>query len=314
MRTVGFVTDPRCLDHLTGPSHPERPERLGAITSRVAASGLSSDLAVLPAQPASLEWIRELHDADYIERVRHACERGSPIIDSMDTGISERSYDVALLAAGAGLAAADAVVSGKVSSAFAAVRPPGHHALQDTAMGFCLFNNAAILARYFQRRHGCRDVFIIDWDVHHGNGTQAAFYDDPSVFYFSIHQWPFYPGSGSVREKGAGAGAGFTLNAPMPAGCGDDEYVRVFEHQVLPAMDRFHPAAVIISAGFDAHRDDPLAGMKVTESGYAALTRLVHDAVDRLCPGRLVSILEGGYDLDALASSVETHLSVLLAD
>jgi acetoin utilization deacetylase AcuC-like enzyme len=314
MRPVGFITDPRFLEHLTGPAHPERPERLGAITARVSESGLGSDLTPIAAAPAGVPWISEVHDAAYVERVRRACERGSPVLDSMDTGISERSYEAALLAAGAGLAAADAVASGRVGAAFAAVRPPGHHALRDAAMGFCLFNNAAVVARYLQRRHALGKVFIVDWDVHHGNGTQAAFYEDPTVFYFSIHQWPFYPGTGSARERGEGPGEGSTLNAPMPAGSGDDDYRRVFDQQLLPALRSFRPDAVVVSAGFDAHRDDPLAGMRLTEAGFASLTRTVLEAAGDLCRGRLVSLLEGGYDLDALAASVEAHLGALLRD
>ncbi len=316
MRSVGYVTDPRYRKHLTGFGHPERPERLEAISSRVEKSGLAKDLRVVEARPAPLEWIREIHDAAYIDRVRQTCQRGSAIIDSMDTAISASSYDIALLAAGAGLAAADAVATGGLTAAFAAVRPPGHHALRDTAMGFCLFNNAAVAARYLQKHHRLAKIFIIDWDVHHGNGTQDAFYEDPTVFYFSVHQWPFYPGTGSVKETGSGAGDGFTLNAPMPAGCGDDDYRKVFDEKVVPALQRFRPDAVVISAGFDAHRDDPLAGMNVTEAGFASLTRTVLDASAAAAAGppRVVSILEGGYDLDALAASVETHLGTLLRD
>ncbi|MBI3449423.1 MAG: histone deacetylase [Acidobacteria bacterium] len=313
MRSVGYVSDPRYLEHLTGPRHPERPQRLEAIASRVAASGLAKDLTPLTAEPAPTEAIAAVHDADYVARVKRTCEQGSPILDSMDTGVSERSYEIARLAAGAGIAAADAVASGACSAAFAAVRPPGHHALRDTAMGFCLFNSAAIVARHFQRRHGRAKIFIIDWDVHHGNGTQALFYDDPSVFYFSIHQWPFYPGTGSERETGRGAGEGFTLNAPIPAGCGDDRYREIFDGRVVPAIERFAPDAIVISAGFDAHRDDPLGGMKVTEGGFADLTRTVMAATAGL-PARpgIVSLLEGGYDLDALAASVESHLGTLV--
>jgi len=312
MRRVGYISDPRYLEHLTGPSHPERPQRLEAITDRVAASGLAQHLQAIAARPAGVEWIQRVHDPGYVERVRETCATGGRIIDSMDTGISEASFDAALLATGAALAGADALVAGEVDAAFAAVRPPGHHALRATAMGFCLFNSAAILARYFQDRHGLERVFIIDWDVHHGNGTQDAFYEDPGVYYFSIHQYPFYPGTGSQRETGIGEGAGYTMNAPMPAGCGDDDYERVFEARLIPAMETFGPQAVIISAGFDAHRDDPLAGMELTEKGYASMTRSVLAASQALCPGRLLSILEGGYDLNALASSVETHLGVLL--
>jgi acetoin utilization deacetylase AcuC-like enzyme len=312
MRRVGYLSDPRYLEHLTGPTHPERPERLEAIMSRVDASGLSSDLVALKASPAETVWIEKVHDPAYVRRVKASCERGDAILDSMDTGISKRSYDTALLATGAGIAAADALVEGGVAAAFAAVRPPGHHALRKTAMGFCLFNSAAIVARYLQGKHGLKKIFILDWDVHHGNGTQDAFYSDPTVFYASIHQYPYYPGTGAAGETGEEEGAGFTLNAPMPAGCGDGEYRRVFEEVFLPAFEGFRPDALIVSAGFDAHRRDPLAGMEVTEEGYAAMTRCLLHAAESVCPGRFLSILEGGYDLDALAASVEAHLGTLL--
>jgi len=313
MRSVGYVSDPRYLEHLTGPRHPERPQRLQAIVSRVAASGLAKDLSPLAAEPAPIEAIAAVHEADYVARVKRTCEQGSAILDSMDTGVSERSYEIARLAAGAGIAAADAVASGICSAAFAAVRPPGHHALRDTAMGFCLFNNAAIVARHLQSARGLSKVFIIDWDVHHGNGTQALFYDDPTVFYFSVHQWPFYPGTGAERETGRGPGQGFTLNAPIPAGCGDDRYREIFEDLVVPALERFAPDAIVISAGFDAHRDDPLGGMNVTERGFSELTRTVMAASAGLAaPAGIVSLLEGGYDLDALAASVESHLGALV--
>jgi acetoin utilization deacetylase AcuC-like enzyme len=180
-------------------------------------------------------------------------------------------------------------------------------------MGFCLFNNIAVATRHVQAERGLRRVFIVDWDVHHGNGTEHLFLADDSVFYFSTHQWPFYPGTGAASERGRGRGAGFTLNVPMPAGSGDDAYLAVFRERLLPALERFAPEIVLVSAGFDAHRDDPLAGMQVTEAGYAALTAMVRDAAERLCDGRVVALLEGGYDLRALAGSVEAHLRALMA-
>ncbi|HET6373348.1 MAG TPA: histone deacetylase, partial [Candidatus Polarisedimenticolia bacterium] len=195
---------------------------------------------------------------------------------------------------------------------FAAVRPPGHHALKDVAMGFCLFNNVAIVARHLQAKHGLRRILIVDWDVHHGNGTQDAFYDDPSVFFFSIHQFPFYPGTGSKGETGVGAGAGTTLNAPMEAGRGDDDYLRVFGEVLEPRVMQFKPEFILISAGFDAHKDDPLGGMRLTEHGYARLTDLIRTWSEEVCHGRVLSLLEGGYDLGALSRSVETHLAHMM--
>ena len=311
MTPVGFVTHPDYLAHQTGLTHPERPERLRAITDRLRECGLLQDLSPIQPRPAETAWIEQVHSPDYVSRVAESCRRGRAIIDSMDTGISSRSYDVSLLAAGGALAAADAVMEGRVREAFCAVRPPGHHALREVAMGFCLFNNIAVTARYLQRRHGLSRILIVDWDVHHGNGTQDAFYDDPSVFFFSIHQYPFYPGTGSRAEMGEGPGAGFTLNAPMEAGCGDDEYLRVFEQILAPRVRDFRPEFILVSAGFDAHREDPLGGMSLTERGYARLTGTVRGWAEDLCGGRLISMLEGGYDLGALARSVESHLAAM---
>ena len=311
MKRVGLITHPDYQTHLTGLTHPERPERLQAIIEHLSRCGLTKDLVPLPPRQAELIWVEQVHGPEYIHRVEEFCRGGRAIIDSMDTEISPRSYDVSLLAAGGALAAADAIMGGKVDSAFCAVRPPGHHALRDVAMGFCLFNNVAITAKYLQQRHGLERILIIDWDVHHGNGTQDAFYADPTVFFFSIHQFPFYPGTGSRGEAGEGAGAGFTLNAPMEAGRGDDDYLRVFEKILAPRAHSFAPQFILISAGFDAHRADPLAGMNLTEQGYEPLTDLVRSWAADLCGGRILSMLEGGYDLQATARSVESHLGRL---
>ena len=227
------------------------------------------------------------------------------MLDGGDTCASGDSFDVALHAAGAALRAVDAVMTGEAVSAFCAVRPPGHHAERDEPMGFCLLNNAAIAARHAQRRHGADRVAILDWDVHHGNGTQHIFEEDPSVLYISLHQYPFYPGTGSRAEQGIGRGKGATLNVPLPAGTGEEGYRAAFHDEVLPALDDFRPALLIISAGFDAHRDDPLADMLLTDESYAEFTCLVK----RFAP--TVSVLEGGYDLEALARSVEAHLRAL---
>ena len=312
MSPVGYVTHPDYLTHQTGFTHPERPERLQAINEHLRACGIMHDLVMIPPRPAELKWVERIHGAAYIHRVEDYCRSGRAIIDSMDTGISSRSYDVSLLAAGGALAAADAIMEGRVGQAFAAARPPGHHALRDVAMGFCLFNNVAITARYLQQRHGLERILILDWDVHHGNGTQDVFYDDPSVFFFSIHQYPFYPGTGGAQEAGIGKGAGFTLNAPMPAGAGNEQYQRVFDEVLGPRVLAFRPQFILISAGFDAHRDDPLGGMLVTEKGYARLTDAVRTWAADLCRGRVLSLLEGGYDLRALGRSVESHLSRLM--
>jgi acetoin utilization deacetylase AcuC-like enzyme len=309
---TGFVYGDVYLKHRTGAGHPERPERLAAITERLARTGLPNELLLLKPVPAAPEWLKLVHTPEYVERVRQNCRQEAGYVDSADTPVSADSYQVALAAAGGVLVALDAVMDGRARNAFCAVRPPGHHALKSRAMGFCLFNNVAIATRYLQKHHQLARVLIVDWDVHHGNGTQAAFYDDSTVFYFSIHQSPFYPGSGAADERGEGKGVGFTLNVPLPAGSGDAEYRKAFEEKLRPAADAFRPDFVLISAGFDAAEGDLLGRMKLTPGGYAALTRIVKGIAERHCRGRLVSMLEGGYQLEALASSVESHLRILM--
>ena len=309
-KPVAFVYHEDCLKHSNGPGHPERPERIAAIRQHLQTAGLLDRLLVIRPEPCPIERIARVHDGRYIESIRRACER-APVSLDPDTAVSEGSWDAALLSSGGALAACDAVVSGKAGAAFVCTRPPGHHAEADRAMGFCLFNNVAVAARYLQDQHGLGQIFIVDWDVHHGNGTQHMFEDDDSVFYFSAHQYPFYPGTGSARESGSGRGAGHTLNRPMIAGAGDEEYIETFMQILVPEIDRVQPEAILISAGFDAHRDDPLAGMSVTEKGYAAMTTILKGAANKHCKGRIVSLLEGGYDLRALGLSVEAHLRSL---
>jgi acetoin utilization deacetylase AcuC-like enzyme/formylglycine-generating enzyme required for sulfatase activity len=309
---TGLVSGDIFLQHKTPRGHPERPERISAILQRLKTSGLLADLTPIAPAPAALEWIAAVHTPQYIQRVKSRCAEGAGYVDSRDAPVSAESYNVALQAAGGVLAAVDAVMEGKVRNAFCAVRPPGHHACKDRAMGFCLFNNVAIAARYVQQKHKLAKVLIVDWDVHHGNGTQAAFYDDPTVTYFSVHQHPFYPHTGTAAETGAGKAVGHTLNVPLPAGSGDREYQQAFQEKLLPAAMAFHPDFVFISAGFDAHQDDPLGGMKVTARQYAAQTRIVKQIAERCCRGRLVSVLEGGYGLEGLAASVEAHVRGLM--
>ena len=236
----------------------------------------------------------------------------APVQLDPDTRLAPESLRVAKLAAGGVLAAVDAVVAGRARNAFATVRPPGHHALPGRAMGFCLLNSVAIAARYAQQKHGLKRVLIVDWDVHHGNGTQAMFYDDPSVLYFSTHQNPYYPYTGQAKEMGVGAGEGTTVNVPLVAGSGDTEIVEAFCNKLVPAADKFKPNFVLISAGFDAHRDDPLAGLGVTAEGYGSLTQIVIEIARRHAGGRIVSALEGGYRLEALSDSVVTHVGMLM--
>ena len=309
--TTGLVYDEACLRHRTSEGHPESPARLKAIAARLTEAGLMDRLVRLPARAAARRWLTTVHEAKYVDRVKAACARGEKRLDTSDTPISAGSFDAAAAGAGGVLNAVDAVMHRRVRNAFCAVRPPGHHATRDKAMGFCLFNNVAVAARYVQRKHRLEKVLIVDWDVHHGNGTQAAFYDDPSVMYFSVHQWPLYPGTGRTTETGAGRGKGTTINVPLKAGAGDAEYRRVFTEVLLPRALAFKPDFVLISAGFDAHADDPLGGMKLTPKGFAELTRLVKRVADRCCRGRVVSVLEGGYNLPGLAASVEAHVAAL---
>ena len=312
MAHTGFVYHPAYLDHDMGSGHPESPNRLRAIVGRLEQSGVLSRLIRIDPRPAQDEWITEVHAPAYVKKLKAvAPEEGQVSLDA-DTSMSPGSLPAAYLAAGGALAAADAIMAGRVQNAFCAVRPPGHHAERDRAMGFCLFNNVAIAARYFQKQHGLKRVMIVDWDVHHGNGTQHSFYEDPSILFFSTHQYPHYPGTGRSSERGEGKGEGMTLNVPLSGGQGDEEYEKIFQCLLVPAADAFKPDTVIISAGFDAHRDDPLAGMGLTEEGYASLTRIVTGIAQRHAQGRVLSCLEGGYNLQALAGSVEQHVRALL--
>jgi len=312
MARTGFLYHPDYLKHDMGNGHPESPDRLRAIVSRLEAQGLLDRLTKLDPVAASDDWITLVHEPTYVARLKAKAPVSGHVSLDPDTSLSPGSLPAAYLAAGGVLAAVDAIMAGQVQNAFCAVRPPGHHAERDRAMGFCLFNNVAIAARYVQRRHGLPRVLIVDWDVHHGNGTQHTFYQDPSVLFFSTHQYPYYPGTGRATECGEGEGAGLTINVPMSSGQGDEAYRDVFERILVPAADRFKPDFVLISAGFDAHRDDPLAGMALTEEGYGALSRIVLDLASRHCRGRVLSCLEGGYNLQALSASVERHLRAML--
>ena len=308
---TGLVYHPDFLLHDAGPRHPERPERLKAIMAGLERSGLLEILVRIEPRPAAEQWLAQIHTSAYLKELEEATQQAPRQLDP-DTRVSPDSYRVAKLATGGVLTAVDAVVTGKISNAFAVIRPPGHHALPDRAMGFCLLNHVAIAARYIQKKHGLRRILIVDWDVHHGNGTQDVFYDDPSVLYFSTHQFPYYPGSGSAEEQGTGAGLGTTVNVPLPSGSGDAEILKAFREKLIPAAEAFRPDFVLISSGFDAHEQDPLAQLRITTPGYAALTQIVVGIAERHAKGRLVSLLEGGYDLKALAQATEAHLRVLM--
>lgn len=314
---TALVTDPDFQHHLTGVGHPESPLRWQAI-SLALQELLLFRVAPRMAQP---EELLLCHTAGYIQLVEQeiALCRESNLNDggiSLSTGdvrICPQSYRIALKAVGAVLTAVDLVVENRVKNAFCLVRPPGHHACSDKGMGFCLFNNIAVGARYLQNKFGVEKVLIVDWDLHHGNGTQEIFYADPSVFYFSTHQEPLYPGTGLRSERGAGPGIGTTLNCPVSAGVGSREIIlRAFREQLVPAMERFRPDFVFLSAGFDAHIRDPLGGLDLRDEDFGALTDIVRDIAASYAKGRLVSVLEGGYDLQALASAGRTHLMHLM--
>jgi acetoin utilization deacetylase AcuC-like enzyme len=304
-RAIAVVEDSRFLNHVAPPGHPERPERLNAVHSALAAR--TEPLQRLKPRSATADEILRVHDRTHFDEVCRVVGQAPAQLDP-DTYVSSDSLDVALLAAGASVDLAKHVAKRDAASGLAAVRPPGHHAESDRAMGFCLFNNVAIAARALQQDLGVERILIVDWDVHHGNGTQHFFEDDPTVLYVSTHQFPFYPGSGSVGETGVGAGEGFTLNIPLPAGCGDAEYVGVFQQLIAPAAIAFRPEVVLVSAGFDAHRDDPLASMNVTAAGFRSMTTTLRCLADDLSGGRLAFILEGGYSESGLIDGVESVL------
>ena len=312
MPQTAFVYDPVFLKHETGADHPESPKRLRAILDRLESTGMMSKLLRLIPAPAPVEAITRIHTADYVEHIAEMSRRGGHFYEGPDTAGSSATYQAAIMAAGAVICATDCVMRGDAVNAFCAVRPPGHHAELSEAMGFCFFNNIAIGARHLQAHHGIKRVAIIDWDVHHGNGTQHSFYADPSVLYFSIHQWPHYPGTGRQNEAGEQDGKGHTINVPVAAGSTDTDFINAFTHTLRPAIDRFRPDFILISAGFDAHTEDPLSNTMVTAEGFAEMTRAVSSMAAIHCKSRIVSVLEGGYSLGPLADSVEAHLKVLM--
>ncbi len=311
-RRTGLVYDPAFLRHDPGRHHPERSARAAAVMRRLEGEPWFGALAPVAGAPCPREWLESVHAPEYVERAEAVCREGGPYLDVPDVGVGEESFAVARLAAGAGLALADRMMEGAIDNGFAVVRPPGHHAERGLALGFCLFNNAAILARYLQRRHGLEKILVLDWDVHHGNGTQHTFEEDPSVLYASVHQYPFYPGTGAAGEEGEGRGKGATVNCPVPAGARDALYEEAFRTRILPAAEAFAPDAVLLSAGFDAHEADPLGEVELTTGCYRWMSERMLEVADRYAGGRLLSLLEGGYDLDALARCAALHVEGLL--
>ncbi len=314
MNRVGWITHPIYIEHDTGKYHPERPERLKAIIRQIKKDNLDEKLIDIKPYPAPVEWIKEIHNDSYIKKVNQACKNGLTFLDTDDCPISSMTYESALWAVGATLSAVDKVMDNTIDSAFCNIRPPGHHAEYNMAMGFCFFNNIAIAANYIRKRYNLNKVFILDWDVHHGNGTQHIFEKDNTVFYCSIHESPdtCYPGTGYAEEMGIGNGFNFTLNYPMQPFSSDDQYNSIFISEIIPVIKHYKPDFILISAGFDAHKDDPLAYINLTDEAYTIMTKHIVDVAKEVCDGRIISVLEGGYNLYVLGNCVSKHIKALL--
>ncbi len=310
MKTA-IVHHPIYAKHDTGFGHPETPVRYTAVMEALKEdAGVWESLTEITPEKASKGLIQAAHSPQHYKRVEGAIESGLDRLDA-DTVISFQSFDAALAAAGGAVAAVDAVMSGKVDNAFVAARPPGHHATSEHAMGFCLFNNVAVAARHAQNYKGIERVAIIDWDVHHGNGTQGIFYSDPTVHFFSMHQYPWYPGTGSRGESGQGRGLGSTLNVPVKANTDSREQKRMFEAAIQDISRNFQPDFIFISAGFDGHLTDPLGQLRLENDDYISMTKTVMDWANEACDGRIVSVLEGGYNLDTLGGTVKAHVAAM---
>jgi acetoin utilization deacetylase AcuC-like enzyme len=309
MARSAIVVDPEYLKHDPGEYHPERPERIRVLLDLVEKLD-NKGFEILPPKAATRSAIESCHSADYVKLVEATSKTNHYALDG-DTITCRDSFAVGLLAVGGFLRLIDAIAAGELQNGFALVRPPGHHALSNRAMGFCLFNTIAIGAHHLKAAYGVKRVMIMDWDVHHGNGTQDSFYEDPSVLFISTHQFPYYPGTGAIHEVGLNAGEGYTINVPLPAGCADAEYIRVFQDVVVPAAKKFEPEWILVSAGFDPHRRDPLGGMEVTEAGFAGMARWLLQLADQYAGGKIAFLLEGGYDLAALCNSVAAVLEAM---
>lgn len=316
MRKTGFLYDARFLLHETGPYHPEIPERLTAIYQGIEDGGLLPKLVRIKANPAQRQWIETVHDSAYIDRFGDTCFSGKRVFDHPDNQMCADTYDAAFLAVGGILQTIDMVMEGEIDNAFCAVRPPGHHAERDHALGFCYFNNVAVAARYLQQKWQIEKIGIIDFDVHHGNGTQHIFEQDSSVFYYSIHEHPTFsfPGTGREFEIGSGPGYGYTKNDPVLPGQGDAEYTTLVEENLVKDFERFQPGFVLVSAGFDGHKDDDMSDMNLTTEWYSWVMKRLMEIADRHCNGRIVSVLEGGYCLRRLPELARNHVATLLEE
>jgi acetoin utilization deacetylase AcuC-like enzyme len=316
MSKLSLVRDEKFQEHLTPDLHPESPKRLAAIDKAFHESALEQNVEQLQPRAATMDEICLVHSPAYVETLGKDSERakkGRFVQLDADTFMSPNTLDTAMLAAGAGLVAVDSVKDDGFQSSFVAVRPPGHHALRAKSMGFCLFNNVALAARYAQKQLGLKRVFIIDWDVHHGNGTQEAFYEDPSVFFVSMHQYPFWPGTGWFEEDGRGEGRGFNMNIPLPEATGDRGYLHAWDQLIKPACLEFQPDLLLLSAGYDAHQMDPLGQQRISTSGYAMLSQRLVD-LSQMTGAKVVAFLEGGYNVKSLSESAIATMKVLNAD
>jgi len=311
MAKVGIVLDKLFVDHDNGPGHPETYERILAIVDMLNYTKMMDEVVRIEPRDATKEEITLVHTPEHYDKIASTKGKHRVFLDA-DTTTCAVSFDAALRAAGGTIAAIDSVLSGEVDRAFPIVRPPGHHAEADRPMGFCLFNNVAVGAAYLTQVKGLERVLVIDWDVHHGNGTQHIFEDSSKVLYFSSHQFPFYPGTGAAQEVGTGDGKGYTVNVPMEPGMEDNEFIKIFQEILKPIIDQYKPEFILVSAGFDIFFDDPLGGMKVTPEGFAKLTRQLTDQADRVCKGNIIFLLEGGYNLDGLWISTKEMLEELL--
>jgi acetoin utilization deacetylase AcuC-like enzyme len=310
-RKTGIVKDTRYLQHSAGFAHPESPERLAAIYEMVENPLMDWKFSHIEPREATHKEIETIHSPSYVKFIASTAGQRSVYLDS-DTATSPETYEIAKLAVGGVFNAIDSVIKGEVDNAFAFVRPPGHHAEKDTAAGFCVFNNIAIGAMHAILKYDLKKILIVDWDLHHGNGTQHSFYRDPRILYFSTHQYPYYPGTGSLEEFGQGEGEGYTINVPLREGAGDAAFVKIFRKVLQPVALEFKPELVLLSAGFDTHFQDPLGGMRVTPEGFAAMARILLNIAETCCQGRFVAVLEGGYHVVGLTRSVKAVLEEML--
>ena len=314
MSPLGFGTSPVFFEHETG-DHPECKERLSSILGALEPSELWDQLHHFSSDDRNiLNWIEKVHLNSYIQEVEEVCRKGGGIIDQAPTYVGPRSYEAALIAVSTALMGAQKILDGQLQRCFCALRPPGHHARPHTAMGFCLFNNAAVAANYLLEKGNLKRILIVDFDVHHGNGTQEIFYENGDVFYFSFHQSPLYPGTGFAQETGQGAGRGLTKNILFGPGAGDREVLLCIDEEIAPIFERFQPEVLVLSAGFDAYEKDPLGGMNLTKRGYQELTRKLRELAQKYCQGRILSVLEGGYNLSEIGNLVRAHMEILAED